>query len=1089
MGGISGGGLSLGTLSVSIVAAVDQALGEFQKLGKAVDDQSSKWDGLKKTGENLSTVGTSLSVGLTAPIVGIGGAAIKAASDFESSLNKITAVGDITGKDLEQLRAQAMKLGADTKYSAQEAAEGMGNLAAAGFDTTKIMGAMPGVLDLAAAGELSVARAAEVTTDTLSQFGLSADKAGHVADVFAKGAAASSISVQQMSESMKYAGPIAQSAGISLEAVATATALLGNAGIKGEQAGTSLRGIVSSLISPSNAAAAAMEALGVKATDSAGKLMPLDQIFGQLKDKGATTADMFTIFGQNAASAAAALTNNAGPAWASMTKEIDNSDGAAKKMSETLNSGLAGGFEQMKGSLDTVLIALGTSLLPIMTNLVKVGTDFINNWILPAVEWFSKLPGPVQNVAIALAAVAAAIGPVLLVAGTMISSFATVAPIVATMVTAIGGFVAAIGIVPIAIAAVTAALVALGVWVYNNWDKITASLTAAWDSIKAKWEAVWTGIVGAVTAVWAGFKAAVAPYWNFIAELVGAIWHIVIAAWETEWKLIVAAVTIVWDAIEPYVTKVFKPIIKFLADVWDDLESGWDRIWGSIKKAVTGAWDAIDKAATAVFKPAAKFLTGIWDDAKKLWVDTWNWVKGQILGIWQTIETAVSKFTGALGAIGTVITGIPAKLNTVADSIKKVGTEADKAAGHSPVPELAAALADVFAKAGVLPKPLDDVAASAKGVGTDAAGAVPHVDGLKASLLAWGTQALSSFGGIGTAVSGALGAITGMETSAPASLATTLAGIHGKLDDPSTGVAAMKKPFETLAAGVTGLMTTFATDITKSLFEGDTSWGEKGKALLSSLGNLAKTAFVQPFEKAIGDLITGALSDLLSGKGLGGVLDTIKDIGREATSAFDKISGGAPSVPGAPGTPSVPGGGGGGGGGAASTVTSSLTGWISAISGAVTAISSVIGNFQMAGMNKSLDIIVKHTLQAANDLFNLRRDDWDRHNEYAKWKDDIVGSLWATQAHTNDAKNSLADIAPDIDAARNILSEMIGVHREATGAQQTAMDRIVSLLGDAVAGLDKLAAGQVMQMNLYGTDPTTVASKIAGRMRMQGAQA
>ena len=448
MGGIAGGGVSLGTLGIAIVASVDEAITAIQRFGTdasaVVEAQKQKWDELKTAGQSMMGIGASLTAAVTLPITAIGTAAVSAAGDFEASLNKITAVSGTTGTELETLRGLAMQLGADTKFSAQEAAEGMGELAAAGLSTNQVMAAMPGVLDLAAAGELSVSRAAEITTDTLGQFGLAATEAGTVADIMAQGAAASAISVNEMASALKYAGPPAELAGVSLEQTATAIALLGNAGIKGEQAGTSLRGILESLINPSKNAAEELAALGIKTEDAAGKMLPLDQIFQQLKTKGADASAIFTIFGSNAASAAAVLKNDAGPAWAAMTAEIDKSDGAAKRMADTLNTGMKGAWEQMKGSLDTVLIALGQTLLPILTNLITEGTKFVNEWILPAVTAFGQLNPALQNAVIAVAALAAALPLLITAAGGLVVAFASVSAALAPMGLTIGGLVLAL---------------------------------------------------------------------------------------------------------------------------------------------------------------------------------------------------------------------------------------------------------------------------------------------------------------------------------------------------------------------------------------------------------------------------------------------------------------------------------------------------------------------------------------------------------------------------------------------------------------------------------------------------------------------
>ncbi len=467
MGAISGSGLSLGTLWVAIAAEVDEALKEFQKfsddVGKLIDQQKDKWAGLAAVGENFSQVGKALTVGLTAPLVGLGVASAKAAGDFEESMNKIQAVSDATGVEMDAMRQQAIKLGADTKFSAQEAAEGMGNLAAAGLTTAQTMAAMPGVLDLAAAGTLEVNRAAEVTTDTLGQFGLAADQAGHVADVMAKAAGASSVNVEQLSQSMKLVGAVANQAGMDLEDTSTALALLAQGGLKATEAGTGLRGVIASLESPSKKAKAVLDALGVSANDSSGQMRPLDQIMKDLAQSGASTSDMFKIFGRESAAAAAVLKQQAGPAWAAMAKQISDSDGAAKKMADTMQKGLKGSLEQLKGSLDTVLIALGTGLNPVIEVLTKMVTNFVNQALLPMAQRFADLPTPIKAGILVLLGMAAAVGPLLFLMGQLATSIIAIGPAVAVMAKAVGmsslQFTGWIGLIGLAIGALTTLVV------------------------------------------------------------------------------------------------------------------------------------------------------------------------------------------------------------------------------------------------------------------------------------------------------------------------------------------------------------------------------------------------------------------------------------------------------------------------------------------------------------------------------------------------------------------------------------------------------------------------------------------------------
>lgn len=418
----------LGDLIVRVGANIDgfeKAMGTVSQRLNAVDREANKaFSGFDKIGDRLTNVGTTLTAAITLPIAGIGAAAVVAAGDFERSMNRVSALGEITGADLDKLRQQALKLGADTQFSAGQAADGMGELAAAGFSASQILQAMPAVLSLAAAGELEIANAARIASVTVSQFGLDVGQLQHVADGLAKVAADSQASVASLGLALEYVGPIAKTAGFSFDQVAAALGVLSKGGLEAEKAGTGLRGVIGSLADPSKEAAKVLNELGIKVKDVHGNMLPLDQIFGQFAAKNVQVGQTMQVFGRESSSAAAVLTRFV-PEMRAFTTSIGDADGAADKMAKTINAGFRGAMEQFKGSVETAGIALGSALLPLVNRALTAFTEFINKAILPAIEWFSKLPEPVQNVALGIAAVAAAMGPALIVGGQLISALAT----------------------------------------------------------------------------------------------------------------------------------------------------------------------------------------------------------------------------------------------------------------------------------------------------------------------------------------------------------------------------------------------------------------------------------------------------------------------------------------------------------------------------------------------------------------------------------------------------------------------------------------------------------------------------------------
>ncbi|NRT90022.1 phage tail tape measure protein [Clostridium beijerinckii] len=302
----------------------------------------------------------------------------------------------------------------------KQAAEGMENLAAAGFNTQETMAAMPGLLDLAAASGESLATSSDIAASTLRGFGLEANQAGHVADVLAKNANATNAAVADTGEAMKYIAPVAHSMGLSLEEVTAAIGEMANSGIKGSQAGTTLRSALTRLASPSNEAAGAMASIGFNAFDSQGKLKSLSTIVGEYSKalEGKTEQQKqdltATIFGQEAMSGMLVLMQGGKKSLDDLTESYKNSDGAAKDMATTMQDNAKSAIEQMTGSIETAAIKLEEAAAPAITKIANEVQDMANR--------FADLPEPMQESIIKTALFAAAIGPVTKTIGTVTNS-------------------------------------------------------------------------------------------------------------------------------------------------------------------------------------------------------------------------------------------------------------------------------------------------------------------------------------------------------------------------------------------------------------------------------------------------------------------------------------------------------------------------------------------------------------------------------------------------------------------------------------------------------------------------------------------
>ena len=233
--------------------------------------------------DSMRKAGTAMSLGVTAPLVGIAATAIDSAADFEQSLNIMAQVSGATADQMAQLQQQALDLGASTSFSAGEAAQAQLELAKAGMKPMEVFAAMPGVLDMAAAGGMGVAQAAEIAANAVNTFGLEASSTTDIANMLAAAANASSVDITDLAAGMAMAGSVFASAGQSIDDLNIAMALLGNNGIKGSDAGTSLKTALMRLTAPTDEAAAALADLGVNVFDAQGNMREFPDILADLQ--------------------------------------------------------------------------------------------------------------------------------------------------------------------------------------------------------------------------------------------------------------------------------------------------------------------------------------------------------------------------------------------------------------------------------------------------------------------------------------------------------------------------------------------------------------------------------------------------------------------------------------------------------------------------------------------------------------------------------------------------------------------------------------------------------------------------------------
>lgn len=339
----------------------------------------NKLSGLAPKG--LGTVLKSVAA-VSGALSAASGFAVKVGSDFEAGMCEVAAISGATGKDLEALTAKAKEMGATTKFSATESAEALKYMAMAGWGTDKMLSGLPGVMNLAAASGENLGTVSDIVTDAMTAFGLSADKAGHFADVLAQASSKSNTNVGMMGETFKYVAPVAGALGYSVEDAAVAIGLMANSGIKSSQAGTALRQTLTRLAKPTDEVEAAMEDLGISLTDSEGNMKSLGEVILDMrkgfknltKDQQAQYAA--SIAGQEGMSGLLAIVNASDEDFNTLTEAIQNSDGAAQSMADTMQDNLKGAVTIAKSALEGLGITVYEEISTPMKNAVETATEY-----------------------------------------------------------------------------------------------------------------------------------------------------------------------------------------------------------------------------------------------------------------------------------------------------------------------------------------------------------------------------------------------------------------------------------------------------------------------------------------------------------------------------------------------------------------------------------------------------------------------------------------------------------------------------------------------------------------------------------------
>ncbi|MBV4447742.1 phage tail tape measure protein [Clostridium tyrobutyricum] len=680
----------------------------MQSFGEKANEASEK---LRTAGSTATSIGKTMSLGITTPLVGAAAAAIKIGNDFETSMSQAAGALNKPVSQMGSLRDLALKTGQDTQFSATEAGNAITELAKGGLTEAQIKGgSLKATMDLAASSSMDLGTAANTVVQAMGAFGLSASQSSQAVNALAGAAAASSTDVEPLSQGLAQCAAQAHMAGWSIQDTTAVLGEFADAGVVGSDAGTSLKTMLQRLGAPTSTASKEMDSLGINVWDSSGHMKNASGIAQELQSKMAGLSDsqkqaaMSTIFGSDATRAASILMNNGASGLQKYTKATNDQSSAsrlaASQMGETSKA-----IEQMLGALETAGIKLQQALVPTITA--------IANKIGDLATAFSNLSPTAQTIILAVAGIAAAIGPLLIVIGGILSVIGTVAGAIGVVATgaaaatpAIAGLAAVFSVLtgPVGIAiAVMAGVAAIVFIVINNWTTLKTffagigtfivgiftslgtTIASIWTSITTTASTIWTSIGTTITTIATSIVTTISSIWSGLVGIVSSVWNRIVTVITTVVSGIVNNVTNYFNMILPGITAIFSGIQSFFSGVWEvikniflgalllliDLVTGnftqlgedAQMIWNNIKAGFEAIWNGIKAIFSGAIQIIVSTLSTAWSGITSVVTTVWNGIKSFLSGVWNGLKSlASSAFNAMKSAISSIVTGT---INTI----------------------------------------------------------------------------------------------------------------------------------------------------------------------------------------------------------------------------------------------------------------------------------------------------------------------------------------------------------------------------------------------------------------------------------------
>lgn len=690
-----------------VVSGAKKITVSLEDIKKA--DGSLNWQGVKdgesaakKSGDgftvlkgilaNLATAGIAVAAGAVkdfcSEVVEIG-------QTFETSMSKVSALSGATGDDLATLEAKARELGASTTFSASQAADALGYMALAGWDTEQMLAGVGSVLTLAQAGEMELAAASDLVTDYLSAFNMEASETARMVDVLSYAQANANTTVEGLGMAFKNCAANANAAGMDVETTSAAISMMANQGLKGSEAGTALNAVLRDMTAKMEDGAIAIGEQSVAVMDAEGNYRDFTDILADVQaatngmgdaEKAAAMQSTFTadsIKGLN-------LMLNAGAdEMVGFRDELYGCAGAAEETAATMTDNLGGDLAAMNSAFEELSLKIYDGLqeplrsaVQFITGTVVPGIEGFMAWLTTGTQEFDEFGNVVGETASPLSQLASTVQsmvPVLAAAGGALLAYegyslavtvaekarAAATTLVDNATKLLNGTMKLnpIGIVITLIGALVAAFLYLwntseefrNFWI-GVWDAVKAAVQPLADWVMANvitplvskfqefqtlFAGLWDAIVANVTSAWEQIAPIVQAGMQVIQAIIGAVMPVIQAVWDGAWGLISSVFTAIWDNISNTVNTVMGVIQGIIQVVTGIISGDWDAVWSGIKQIFESIVNGILQAAANVFNALTSIISSVLTGIYNVWASIWNSVFSVASSIWNAISSNI----------------------------------------------------------------------------------------------------------------------------------------------------------------------------------------------------------------------------------------------------------------------------------------------------------------------------------------------------------------------------------------------------------------------------------------------------------------